>query len=487
MNEPKAGTPDIKIIDIDRLRPHPLNPKVHSQDQIEKISRSIEVNGWGRSILVTPNDDGETYTIIAGHATTKAAEYLGMEQVPAVVATITPEQAIALMVADNRLAELADTDAEALGLIFSHLSQEYPDMDLEASTGYDHKEIIQFMPDGGDTWEDESYDAPAEYQAIEEPVTQRGDLWLLGNHRLLCGDSTNPRDVATLMNGKEAKLCFTDPPYNVNYDQKNGSPRKQAPKSGLKNNTIMNDNMSRADFKRFLDKVIASIFAVNRGPVYICMSCKEWATVMGAFEEAGGHWSSTIIWNKSNFVLSRKDYHPKFEPIVYGWAEQEELNPDFQPILYGWKEGHEVRHLITRSESDVWDVAKPGRNVDHPTMKPIELVGRAIKNSSELNDIVVDFFHGSGSTTMAADQLGRICYGMELDPKYVDVAVKRWEEATGKEAVRIPNPNNNLADPEPLQPGPGNKDQGPGNENGNEGQWSGIETDNEGTWTVSQT
>jgi DNA modification methylase len=366
-----------------------------------------------------------------------AADQIGMPEVPVIWTDMDPGRALILMLADNRLAELADNDPEALALVFQELKYDYSGLDITA-TGYSLQEIGKFIPDGGDAEEDD-YDAPEAYQAIEEPITKPGDLYTLGQHRVLCGDATRPEDIRTLMQGKRARLAVTDPPYNVNYDQKDGSPRKEPPKSGMTNNKILNDNMSQADFKRFLDQVMARLFEACGGPVYIFMSCKEWPRIQAAFEEAGGHWSSTIIWNKSNFVLSRKDYHPKFEPILYGWQEPEAGTvPDYEPILYGWREGTQPQHLIERNKSDVWDVKKPGKSIEHPTMKPVELIGEAIKNSSDLGDLVLDPFLGSGTTLIAADQLGRTCYGLELDPKYCDVIVQRWEKQTGQKATRIP-------------------------------------------------
>lgn len=424
---------ELEIIDVEDLKPNPSNPNTHTAEQIDRICVSIKENGWGPAILA--NKDG---MIIAGHGRLQAARKLGLAQVPVQYTDMDPGQALLLMIADNRLAELSDRDPEQLALVFQEIQAYYPDLNIEAS-GYTIDEIDKFIPDGAGQITDDDWDTDAAYAAAQEStITQPGDLWILGPHRLLCGDSTSPEDVARLMNSETAKMAFQDPPYNVAYDQKNGSPRKEAPKSGLTNNTIMNDDMSTADFKQFLDAIMARTFEACTGPVYICMSCQEWPRLMSAFEEAGGHWSSTIIWNKSNFVLSRKDYHPKFEPILYGWHRGlQEIRPDYTPILYGWREGDKIEHLDARNKSDVWDFAKPARNAEHPTMKPLELCAEAIRNSSGLGDLVVDLFGGSGSTLIAADQLGRACYTMELDPKYADVIVHRWETQTGQQAVRI--------------------------------------------------
>lgn len=431
---PTTTTPDLQgrrheSVRIEDLRKHPKNPKIHSQEQILKIATSIKDNGWGKDILITADN-----TIIAGHATVEAAKTIGMEEVPAtVLEDISPDRALALLIADNRMADLAENDTEALAAALMELRDV---IDIEA-TGYTEDDLQEFMPDGEQDAEDDGYDAPEEYQAIDEPVTQAGDVWLMGEHRIMCGDSTDQRQVARLMNGRTAKMAFTDPPYNVDYNQDKSPMGK--PKGVAADTKIMNDKMGRPEFGRFLDLIIKRLFEAVDGVFYICMSCKEWPRVMAAFEENGGHWSSTIIWNKSSFVLSRKDYHPKFEPILYGWKEPDEgKTPDYTPILYGWVEGSTPQHLESRSKSDIWEIKKPTKNVEHPTMKPIELVGEAINNSSDLGDLVVDLFSGSGTTVIAAEQLGRVCYTMEMDPKYCDVTVHRWEEHTGRTAERIP-------------------------------------------------
>jgi len=225
-------------------------------------------------------------------------------------------------------------------------------------------------------------------------------------------------------------MVFTDPPYNVNICGNNALPPEKQSNSRRfsndiskrkgSNTTILNDDMTREEFIEFTEAYLSRYFENCDGPYYIFMSCKEWGTIMNKFEELGGHWSSTIIWNKSHFVLSRKDYHPKFEPI-----------------LYGWKEGNEIKHLNRRDESDVWDFDKPHKSELHPTMKPIELCSKAINNSSNTGNIVLDLFGGSGSTLIASEQLDRGCYMMELDPFYCSVIIERWEKLTGKTAKKL--------------------------------------------------
>jgi DNA modification methylase len=250
---------------------------------------------------------------------------------------------------------------------------------------------------------------------VEESITKPGDLWILGEHRVLCGDATISTDVEKLMDGQKADMVFTDPPWNVNYgavDKNNAQ--------GYKPRTILNDQMETGAFKDFMSSAFAMMALASRSgcPTYVVMSAQEWGNLMLELHENGYHWSSTIIWNKDHLVLSRKDYHTKYEPIWYGWKEGDaRLCP-----------------VEDRKQSDVWDVDRPTKSELHPTTKPIELVERAISNSSNVDGLVIDTFLGSGSTLIACEKTGRKCYGMELDPHYCDVIVKRWEEYTGKKA-----------------------------------------------------
>lgn len=238
------------------------------------------------------------------------------------------------------------------------------------------------------------------------------------SHRLMCGDSTSAKDADVLMGGNKADMVFTDPPWNVNY----GAVEEDNP-MGYKPRTILNDFMGTEDFKKFMYDVFKNMNNLSKEGcmTYVVMSAQEWGNMMLALTDNEFHWSSTIIWNKDRLVMSRKDYHTKYEPIWYGWKEgASRLNP-----------------LEDRKQSDVWDIERPSRSELHPTTKPVELVAKAIKNSSKTNDRVLDLFGGSGTTLIAAEQLDRQCYMMELDPKYVDVIIKRWEEFTGQQAELV--------------------------------------------------
>lgn len=249
------------------------------------------------------------------------------------------------------------------------------------------------------------------------PTAVKGDLYLLGPHRLLCGDSVAVTDVERLMNGEKADLVFTDPPWNVNY----GANKNPAGWSG-KNRQIMNDHMEPDDWLAFLNGIAASLALSTKPgcPLYCVMSAQEWPVIDKSLREAGFHWSSTIIWAKDRMVLSRKDYHTQYEPIWYGWNDQ----------------GPRLAPLEDRTQTDLWQINRPSVSDLHPTTKPIDLIARAVKNSSKEGGLVLDLFGGSGSTLIAAQATNRRCFAMELDPKYVDVIVRRWEGVTGQKAVR---------------------------------------------------
>jgi DNA modification methylase len=250
----------------------------------------------------------------------------------------------------------------------------------------------------------------------EEPITKLGDVWILGNHRLMCGDSTSIDAVDKLMAGDKASLVFTDPPWNVAYGTNLANNAQ-----GYKQRTILNDNFSSTkEWEQFLSGVTASIISVtNKGcPIYCVMGASEWPAIDKALRDAGFHWSSTIIWAKDTLVLSRKDYHTQYEPIWYGWKN----------------DGARICAVEDRKQSDLWECKRPKRSELHPTTKPVELIERAVLNSSHEKTVVFEPFGGSGSTLIACEKINRHARVMELDPKYCDVIIKRWEEFTGKKA-----------------------------------------------------
>jgi DNA modification methylase len=335
-----------------------------------------------------------------------AARKLGLAEVPVIVlAHLTPTQRRALMIADNRIAENAGWNDELLGAELAALREE--DVDL-ALLGFDENDIERLL--AGTTEESEGLDeAPA---PPADPISRPGDLWICGEHRVLCGDATVLSDVEKVLGGELADMCFTDPPYNVNYANSAGDKRRG------KSRAILNDALGET-FGAFLYDASVNILTVTKGSIYICMSSSELDTLQKAFREAGGRWSTFVIWAKNTFTLGRSDYQRQYEPI-----------------LYGWKEGTDHFWCGARDQGDVWFVDKPHKNDLHPTMKPVALVERAIRNSSKSRDVVLDPFGGSGTTMIAAERAGRRARLIELDPKYVDVILRRWELLTGDKATR---------------------------------------------------
>ena len=395
-----------EIVDIKDLKENPRNPNTHPSVQIELLAQIIKKTGWRAPITVS-NLSG---FIVKGHGRLQAAKAAGLKQCPVEYQNFKDEEEeMAALLADNKLAELAEIDVEKLTEIFKDI--EFEDLSL---TGYSQEEFDELVEvfDKAELLGD-----PDEVPEEVETRCKLGDIWQLGNHRLMCGDSTSKKDVEELMNGDKADMAFTDPPWNVNYGAiKEGNPQ------GYKPRTILNDFMGTEDFKEFMFKAFSCLnFAQKEGAMtYVVMSAQEWGNMMLTLAQNDYHWSSTIIWNKDSLVLSRKDYHTKYEPI---W--------------YGWKEGTRLCPLEDRKQSDVWDVARPKKSEEHPTMKPVELVERAINNSSKQGNIVLDLFGGSGTTLIASEQTNRCCRMMELDPKYCDVIITRWETLTGKKAELI--------------------------------------------------
>ena len=394
----------IEIWPTDKLVPYDKNPRTHSTEQVNQIAASIAEFGFLNPILVDT-----AAGIIAGHGRLQAAKQLSLAQVPVVVLDhLTEAQKRAYVIADNKLALNAGWDEDLLRSEMAALAAENFDMPV---IGFSDDELAALLAEPntaeGQTDEDAVPEAP------ETPISKPGDLWRLGNHLLLCGDSTVLANVERVLDGALADMVFTDPPYNVDY----GNTAKD--KLRGTNRTIMNDNLGDG-FERFLYDACVNMLTVCKGALYVCMSSSELHTLQKAFIEAGGKWSTFVIWAKNTFTLGRADYQRQYEPI-----------------LYGWKQGNDHYWCGARDQGDVWFVNKPVRNELHPTMKPVELVERAVNNSSKSRDIVLDCFGGSGTTLIACEKLNRQCRMIELDPKYVDVIVKRWEEFTGKKAELV--------------------------------------------------
>ena len=394
-------------VTIDALVPYENNARTHSSEQLEKIKASIQEFGFINPILI----DGK-FNVIAGHGRIEAAKLEGYTELPCLfVEDLSDAQKRAYIIADNRLALDAGWDFAKLKFEFEELGE--MKFDLE-TTGFNMDEIMEILSPEEDihvTEDDFEYELPV------EPKSQRGQVYQLGDHRLMCGDSTVSEDVAKLMRDDLAHMVFTDPPWNVNYgDVKEGNSQ------GYKPRTILNDFMGTESFKDFMFNAFKNMndASLPGCMTYIVMSAQEWGNMMLTLAMNEYHWSSTIIWSKDRLVLSRKDYHTRYEPI---W--------------YGWKDGSRICPLEDRKQSDVWDIPRPSKSDLHPTMKPIEMLERAIKNSSHQGNIILDLFGGSGTTLIAAEQSNRQCRMMELDPQYMDVIILRWETLTGRKAELI--------------------------------------------------
>ena len=389
---------------IDVLIPYARNAKQHSDAQVAQIAASIREFGWGAPILV----DGRN-NVIAGHGRLLAARKLGLSEVPVVPLThLTDTQRKALILTDNKIGENATWDDELLALELAELQEARFDLELTGFSAEEWDTLINGEESSKEGLTDED-DVP---EVTENPISKSGDIWILGEHKVLCGDATKAEDYKALLGDELVDMTFTDPPYNVNYAN------TAKDKMRGKNRPILNDNLGE-NFQGFLESACQNILNVTKGAVYIAMSSSELDTLQSAFRSAGGKWSTFVIWAKNTFTLGRADYQRQYEPI-----------------LYGWKDGADHYWCGARDQGDVWQIKKPQKNDLHPTMKPVELVERAVRNSSKTRDLVLDPFGGSGSTLIACEKSGRRARLIELDPKYCDVIVSRWESFAGKQAIR---------------------------------------------------
>lgn len=390
---------DILKIPAEKLKPSRYNPRKDlkpGDPEYEKLRRSIEEFGYVEPVIWNKR----TGNIVGGHQRYKVLLDMGVSEVDCVVVDLDETKEKALNLALNKIQ--GDWDYEKLKDLLQELDTGEFDLEL---TGFDMDEIEDLMTQfhvPEEITEDEVPEPP------EEPITKPGDLWLLGRHKLLCGDATDPEQVSKLMENQLADMIFTDPPYNVDYQ---GSAGK-----------IMNDNMTDDAFYRFLLDAFKNMAQKSKegAPIYVCHSDSEGLNFRSAFKEAGWDLKQCIIWVKQQFVMGRQDYQ---------WQHE--------PILYGWKPGAAHKWYGGRKQTTVWQIDRPMASKEHPTMKPVNLCAKAIENSSKPGDIVIDFFGGSGSTLIACEQLNRTCYMMELDPVYCDVIIKRWENLTGQKAERV--------------------------------------------------
>lgn len=387
----------IQEVAVEALIPYAKNSRTHSDAQVAQIAASIKEFGWTNPILV----DG-TKGIIAGHGRLMAARKLGLVKVPVIeLKDMTESQKKAYVIADNQLAMNAGWDIELLKIEVADLNEDGFDLEL---LGFDNKMLDSLLEPEvkeGLTDEDQVPEVP------KEPKTKLGDVYILGEHRLMCGDSTSIESVEKLTDGL-VDILVTDPPYNVAYEGKT--------KEAL---TIQNDSMGDDQFRQFLrDAFVAADAVMKQGAVfYIWHADSEGYNFRGACKDAGWKVRQCLIWAKDTMVMGRQDYHWKHEPC-----------------LYGWKEGASHLWAADRKQTTIIECKRPRVNDIHPTMKPVELMEYQILNNTKGQDVVLDLFGGSGSTLIACEKTGRKARLMELDPKYCDVIVKRWEDFTGKKA-----------------------------------------------------
>ena len=387
-------TSEMERVPVDRLIPYINNARTHSPEQIKKLRASLREFGFVNPVII----DRE-YNVIAGHGRIMAAKEEGITEVPCVyVDHLTEAQRKAYILADNRMALDAGWDEEMLRVEIDALKEVDFDPML---AGFDEKELAALYADEGNGAEDDDFDLSA---ALEKAsFVEPGDVWTVGRHRLMCGDATRPEDVQTLMGGERANLIVTDPPYGVSF--------KSA--SGL---TIQNDGIKNEEFYAFLLSAFRNMVDVleKGGAAYVFHADTEGLNFRRAFVDAGFHLAGCCIWAKDTLVLGRSDYQWQHEPVLYGFLQNGK---------HPW--------YSDRKQTTIWNFAKPKRNANHPTSKPLDLLAYPICNSTQENAIVIDTFGGSGSTMMACEKTNRICRMMELDPKYASVILRRYVEDFG--------------------------------------------------------
>lgn len=388
-------TTEMQLVPLEKLVPYVNNARTHSKEQITKLRSSLREFGFINPVIIDRD-----FSIIAGHGRVLAAKEEGITEVPCVfVDYLTEVQKKAYILADNRFAMDAGWDEELLRLEIESLQ----DMDFDVSlTGFEEAEIADLFAGQHETdAKDDDFDLSA---ALEKAAfVQRGDVWIVGRHRLMCGDATSAEDVTTLMDGKKANLVVTDPPYGVSFKSADGL-------------TIQNDSMKEEEFYTFLHDAFLNMASVleKGGAAYVFHADTEGLNFRKAFMDAGFHLAGVCIWVKNSLVLGRSDYQWQHEPVLYGFLQNGK---------HPW--------YSDRKQTTIWNYDKPKRNKNHPTSKPLDLLGYPICNSSQENSIVIDTFGGSGSTLMACEQTNRICHMMELDEKYASVILRRYVEDTG--------------------------------------------------------
>lgn len=386
---------EMNLVDVDKLIPYVNNARTHSKEQINKLRASIREFGFINPVIIDRD-----YNVIAGHGRILASQEEGIDKVPCVfVDYLTDAQKKAYIIADNRMALDADWDEELLKIEIESLKDE--DFDL-SFTGFDESELLDlFGDDSKGKVEDDNFDLSS---ALEKAsFVEKGDMWTIGKHRLMCGDATSKEDVQTLMGDTKGNLILTDPPYGVSFKSS----------SGL---TIENDSMKNDEFYNFLLSAFKNMadHLEKGGSAYVFHADTEGLNFRKAFVDSGFHLAGCCIWVKNSLVLGRSDYQ---------WQHE--------PVLYGFMQNGKHRWYSDRKQTTIWNFDKPKKNSNHPTSKPLDLLSYPISNSTQENAVVIDTFGGSGSTLMACEKMNRICYTMEIDEKYASVILRRYVEDTG--------------------------------------------------------
>lgn len=391
---------------IDSLHEDPANARVGHD--VARIAASLKAYGQRKPIVANRLQDGK---IEAGNGTYRAAKELGWSHIAVVFVDDDPATAAAFGIADNRVGEFSRWDEEVLREITSTTGDLF--------TGFEPAELndlVGVSTATGPAVEDPGAEPDRAEELLAKWQVQVGQVWRLGAHRILCGDSTQRSEVKRLMGAELARLIWSDPPWNVNY----GGGVDVENEQGYKVRAMNNDNLGDK-FPEFVKAFCANFFrfSLPGAPIYVVMGAQEWPVIDRELREVGFHWSSTIVWAKDQLVLSRKDYHTQYEPMWYGWHEG----------------AARLVEVEDRKQSDVWLIDRPKKSEEHPTMKPLELVERSLNNSSKPGDLVLDLFAGSGTTLMACERLGRVCRTMDNDPKYVAVVLERWAIATNQKPI----------------------------------------------------
>lgn len=445
---------EVRLVAVDALLPYARNSRNHDKAQVAAIARSMKEVGFTNPLLIA--DGG----ILAGHGRLMAAKSIGLSRVPCIdLSHLSEPQRRALVIADNRLAEMASWDLEMLKLETDDLRA--LGLDLEAETGFAEEDLAKLFEGLEEPEKGEGKDPEAVPPAPDVPHSRLGDIWQCGPHRIACGDCADHAVIDALMQGEMADLCVTDPPYNVDIGGKNKMLDRADGGNRSKSGSINNDKMDDAEFRKMLTGWYATMFDVMKpgAPIYVAHADTEGMNFRNAFAEAGFKLSGCLIWRKNIMVLGRSDYQWLHEPILYGWKpgaahrwyggrkrttilEYGEQGPVRQLADGRWAITVGDNTLIVDGQATLEEVPgsvifheKPARSELHPTTKPVGLWEKLMKPSSRPGDIVIDWFSGSGTTMIAADRMGLIARVCDLDPKFVDVAVRRWEMLTGRRAV----------------------------------------------------